>query len=150
MGLLKKLIGKQKKTMKAAKKTSSTKEKPSKPKAKAAPTPAATPTVVASPARLGTKRACPKCSTKFYDFEKEDLSCPKCSAKFKASDLVSAPLLPPSQPKKPKNVEKTTQEGLMQGEELVATDADAFESLEDLADEENDIEITVDEKEEDY
>jgi hypothetical protein len=33
---------------------------------------------------LGTKRTCPKCGAKFFDFDKDPIVCPKCSHKFKA------------------------------------------------------------------
>ena len=30
------------------------------------------------PASLGTKRQCPHCTTKFYDFARSEIRCPKC------------------------------------------------------------------------
>lgn len=38
-----------------------------------------------APANLGTKRQCPKCAAKFYDFGAEtDVPCPKCGKTVKA------------------------------------------------------------------
>jgi uncharacterized protein (TIGR02300 family) len=42
------------------------------------------------PAALGTKRACPKCSTKFYDFEREEGNCPKCGQLINFKELQEA------------------------------------------------------------
>ena len=46
------------------------------------------------PVSLGTKRQCPKCATKFYDFNKPEAVCPKCNVNQKAA------------PAKPKAVKK--------------------------------------------
>jgi len=41
--------------------------------------------------KLGTKRTCRSCSTRFYDFEKPEPACPKCKAIF---DVHAEPVLP--------------------------------------------------------
>lgn len=45
---------------------------------------------------LGTKRACPECGTKFYDFLRTELTCPKCEEVFEVVEettpTVAAPL----------------------------------------------------------
>lgn len=36
---------------------------------------------VAKP-KLGTKRICPNCGTRYYDLEKDPIICPKCGTRF--------------------------------------------------------------------
>ena len=36
---------------------------------------------------LGTKRACPACSVRFYDLGKRPIECPKCGASFEPESL---------------------------------------------------------------
>ncbi len=36
----------------------------------------------------GVKRACPKCSVRFYDLQKDPMTCPSCGASFDATSLV--------------------------------------------------------------
>ncbi len=43
-----------------------------------------------APVSLGTKRVCPKCSTRFYDFGKTEINCPKCNAHIDPVDLDPA------------------------------------------------------------
>ncbi len=98
-----------------------------------------------APVSLGTKRSCPDCNTKFYDFNKEDLVCPKCSTKIDPQKLSSAS----TSPKRPKK--DNTEEALMESEDIVVAGADgAFESVEDLDDEEDDVveDIDVDSEDE--
>jgi uncharacterized protein (TIGR02300 family) len=38
---------------------------------------------VSTPANLGTKRQCPKCAAKFYDFGATPVVCPKCKHSWK-------------------------------------------------------------------
>ncbi len=139
-----------------ARTSSKEKEKPTKTKAAA---PASTPTAAAAPgagAKLGTKQTCPKCATKFYDFCKEELVCPKCSAKLKASQLVHVPSVPRAEPKKPKNAEKVVTEALSQDDTAVepgAAGADAFESVDDLGDDDTvveEIDVDDDDQKSDY
>ena len=99
----------------------------------------------AGPVSLGTKRSCPKCATKVYDFGKEDLSCPKCDTKFKASEVSGLKLDPPKKPKK-----ELPEEALMDAEDIVVGDnAPAFESVEDLDDDEDEVveDLDVDDEE---
>lgn len=104
-----------------------------------------------SPTTLGTKRTCPKCSAKFYDFAKEELNCPKCNTKLKASDFKSLLSVPLAEPKKAKPVEKVTPEAVLAGEEETTTSDDTFESVEDLADaEDNVVDIEVENEGDDY
>lgn len=101
----------------------------------------------AGPATLGTKRSCPKCATKVYDFGKEDLSCPKCDTKFKASEVGALKLDPP------KKTKKLPEEALMDAEDIVVGDnAPAFESVEELDDDDDEVveDLGVEDEEEDF
>jgi uncharacterized protein (TIGR02300 family) len=40
---------------------------------------------------LGTKHACWKCGTKFYDLKKADPVCPKCGADPRAAPVAKSP-----------------------------------------------------------
>ena len=35
---------------------------------------------------LGTKRTCPKCAAKFYDFSRSPIECPKCGHTYVPED----------------------------------------------------------------
>lgn len=100
-----------------------------------------------APVNLGTKRACPKCATKFYDFNKPELNCPKCEAAIKVAELATMPKLP--EPKKAPKKE-LPEEALMESDDLVVGEASSdFESLEDLEDDDDDVveDIAADEDE---
>lgn len=102
---------------------------------------------------LGTKRACPKCSTKFYDFNKEELVCPKCDSKFRVDEIVGAAAAK-LEPKRPPKKE-LPEEALMDAEDLVVGEAaSTMESVDDLEDDEDevveDLDVDEDDKEEDY
>lgn len=129
-----------------AKASSKTKGKPSKQKV-----PATAPVAAVSPGgKLGLKRTCPKCSTKFYDFCKEELNCPKCNSKLKASQLVSVPNIPRAEPKKAKVPEKISPDALSPDESGPEVASDAFESVDDLDDDDKVVEeLGVDDDEDD-
>ena len=40
--------------------------------------------------KLGIKRRCASCGTKFYDFNKSPIICPSCSAKFDPEQLLKS------------------------------------------------------------
>jgi len=40
-----------------------------------------------APVNLGTKRTCTKCSTRFYDFGKTEITCPKCHTELDPQEL---------------------------------------------------------------
>lgn len=84
---------------------------------------------------LGSKRVCPKCGTKFYDFGKTDeLECPKCRA---AIDLESANATVLSEiPKRAPKAKDLNEEVLV--EEETPTAEPEFESLEDLEEDDDD------------
>lgn len=37
----------------------------------------------------GLKRACPSCTTRFYDLQRDPMTCPACGATFSADSLVA-------------------------------------------------------------
>lgn len=119
------------------------------PAGKAAPMPppkvAAPPPV---PGRLGEKRGCLKCGTKFYDFERRPIVCPKCGAEFDPKDF--APKVPlKAEQKKAKPVPKVEDPEI---EVVVPEVAEDIESLEELGDDEaaEDIAVKEEKDEESY
>ena len=98
---------------------------------------------------LGTKRACPHCGTKFYDFNKDEISCPKCKTMLDLTDL-SQPAKAP-EPKKPKVAKTIGEDPLVETEEIATEQpGDAIESLDELDDDEDEVveDLDVEEKEE--
>src|SRR5476651_2593414 len=87
------------------------------------------------PVNLGTKRTCPKCTTKFYDFAKEEIICPKCAAKLDPEQLNPLARIPRA-PKKAvsKPVEEETPVAAAVGES-----DEVLESVDDLGDEDEDL-----------
>jgi uncharacterized protein (TIGR02300 family) len=85
---------------------------------------------------LGTKHACFKCSTKFYDMNKPVAICPKCGADQRESPAVKGP--PPGErrsraaarPVAPEVEEVETVEAAVDEEEL-EDDDDADDAEED-------------------
>ena len=63
-----------------------------------------------TPVNIGTKRSCPKCGTKFYDFAKPEPVCPKCEVKLDLNALSPIPRLKAEPKKAPKPVEKEADE----------------------------------------
>ncbi|MFM8269013.1 MAG: FYDLN acid domain-containing protein [Pseudomonadota bacterium] len=85
------------------------------------------------PGRLGQKRNCLECGTKFYDFERLPITCPKCFSEFEASDFEPKINLK-SDSKKARAIEKEEEPE----KELVVSDSgEDFESLEDLSDDDS-------------
>lgn len=81
------------------------------------------------PAALGTKRVCPKCATKFYDFEREEADCPKCGhhINFRQDEPVERIVAPAPKKAAPKAVRQEDEDGAESG----GTSSE-FESLDDL------------------
>ncbi len=99
------------------------------------------------PAALGNKWACPKCSTKFYDFLKTEGKCPKCGQSLNFKDLHQAnlaALAALTKKAKPKPVPEEEPETpvVAVAAEIDELDDGPETSLEDLE--------TSDEKEDDY
>jgi len=85
------------------------------------------------PGRLGQKRNCLECGTKFYDFERLPITCPKCFSEFEPEDFEPKINLK-SDAKKARVVEKEEEPE----RELVVSDSgEDFESLEDLSDDDS-------------
>jgi len=101
----------------------------------------------AAPVSLGTKRTCPKCGVKFYDFNKKELNCPKCSAELNEQTLAQVAKLPVKHEKK----EKPEPAQQMLASDEAADSAPDFESVEDLGgdDDVEDIEV-VEDKDDEY
>ena len=90
-------------------------------------------TKTTGPANIGSKRTCTKCQTKFYDFNKEEMTCPKCGHSMVPKDFISvAPLKSES---RKKSIEQVTTEGLMQSEDSIP---EPLESADDSNDDEDD------------
>lgn len=83
------------------------------------------------PLTLGNKRACKKCQTKFYDFNKDEITCPKCNHKMSSTDFLTT--FPAKSETKKKSTEKIMTEGLMQSDDSDNSPAEPFESDDDLA-----------------
>ena len=109
--------------------------------------PATVPTAPAKPGQvlLGSKRTCPKCHTRFYDFAKQEVNCPKCHTKVETASFLDAlrsqeKKAPPKPP--PKVIVESDEEG-----------SAPEPTLEDIAGDDDDVaeDIPVhDEKDEDY
>ena len=89
-------------------------------------------------ADLGTKRVCPKCGAKFYDFGATDpIQCPKCSHKWR-ENAKKATAKPKKEPKAlpPKAVRKPKPEDGELGEDvdLPEIEDDGTEALEPMED----------------
>jgi uncharacterized protein (TIGR02300 family) len=83
----------------------------------------------------GTKRTCPKCSTRFYDLGSEDpVHCISCG-----SDFVPEPVLKSKQPMAFEAAAPTAKEPVAADDELAADDLVPDEDEEVSADEEVDL-----------
>ena len=103
-----------------------------------------------SPPNLGTKRACPSCATKFYDFGKSEVMCPKCESKLTVEQLEALRSAAPSPKRISKAPKKVVEEPQVDGGEVIAGETEPHESLEDLGDEEDVLEgIGAEESDED-
>jgi uncharacterized protein (TIGR02300 family) len=79
---------------------------------------------------LGTKHACWKCGTKFYDMKKADPACPKCGADPRAAPVVKSP----SAAEKRARAKAAPVEELPEAPEL-PEDLDAEEEIDEVVDE---------------
>lgn len=88
-------------------------------------------------ADLGTKRACPSCSARFYDLQKRPIVCPKCAFSFEPEALYKQRR--PRQPEAEKVPERVRdeeeEEGAQEAEEIAGEatgdDATVLETDED-------------------
>ncbi len=108
------------------------------------------PKETATTPNLGTKRVCPECSTRFYDFGRPEIICPKCETKVSAEELDPVAKLQlakknvgkavadePSAAMRPEEGEEPAAGGIMDDMDDLSDDGD--EIVEDLVndDEEN-------------
>lgn len=111
-------------------------------------------------ASLGTKRICPHCATKFYDFAALEVKCPKCGHAFpkaKASKTVVKPVIvsaPPKKKKAPPREEEQDFEGMsavVELEELDDFDDADIDHLEEVEDhlENPEVDVNSDDAEDD-
>jgi uncharacterized protein (TIGR02300 family) len=103
-----------------------------------------------TPVSLGTKRACPGCGTKFYDFNKEEIICPKCSSKVEPNS--AAPARPVEAKKPAKLADPEDADDVVPGNGPAGDSEEAFESVEDLDEDDDVIDVKVenDDDQEDY
>jgi len=81
----------------------------------------------------GTKRTCPKCSTRFYDLGKKDpVACIDCGHEWKPEPILKSKQPVPEEPEKPAASEKPAEEA-----------EETAEAAEDLPIEEADEEVAV-------
>lgn len=91
-----------------------------------------------SPVNLGTKRTCPKCSTRFYDFAKEDITCPKCQAKVDPEAINPLAKLPVASKKSQASRSDDEDTGVAAVAGGLGADSDdMLESVDDLSDDED-------------
>jgi uncharacterized protein (TIGR02300 family) len=101
--------------------------------------------------KLGTKRTCPSCSTKFYDFERHPIVCPKCHGKVE--ETATAPILKSAPEKKEKPTKVGPEAILLQDDDTSPEESDIFDSADDLGGDDDvvdDIEVDDDEDDETY
>jgi uncharacterized protein (TIGR02300 family) len=85
------------------------------------------PIVVKKP-KLGTKRVCAECATKYYDLERDPIICPSCGTRF----IPPEPKIraKPTKPAKPPAVEPKAKEESTDGDQTVSLDAADAEATE--------------------
>ena len=98
----------------------------------------------------GTKRACPKCTIKFYDLNRDPMVCPSCEASFDLATILEAYKKPVRE-----SVQKATQSSdatpILEPDDLTADpiilDDDAVIELEDdlLEDDDDDGSVSLEE-----
>ncbi len=84
----------------------------------------------AEPVNLGTKRSCPKCALKFYDFARPSIQCPKCGTEVDPNAELKAF-------KQPADSKKSKVKSSLRDDDEEATPVvseEAFESVDDLND----------------
>ena len=72
--------------------------------------------------KWGTKRACPKCTTRFYDLSKDPMTCPACGATFDLASILEVHKKPSRESTAPKNEAMPTTDPLTETEDIVDDD----------------------------
>ena len=88
----------------------------------------------------GVKRACPTCSTRFYDLQHDPMTCPNCGAVFTVESLtaVRAKALRPEKIK-PEPVDLEDLPDIEADDEVIDTDEDLADEI--LEDEEDNVDL---------
>ncbi len=98
----------------------------------------------AEPVNLGTKRSCPKCALKFYDFSRPSIQCPKCGTEVDPNAQLKIFKQPADKKAKVKSALRDEDE-----EPTPVVSEEAFESVEDLSDDDEDLDDLGDGEKED-
>jgi len=94
----------------------------------------------------GVKRACPKCSVRFYDLQQDPMTCPSCGATFDVSSLVEQKSRSAAPDREAKAVETKSSDDLdetvvdLEEDETVADELD-----DDLLDDDDDDTVALEE-----
>ena len=98
----------------------------------------------------GVKRACPKCSVRFYDLQKDPMTCPSCGASFDVASLTQQRSRATAPVKEVKKVAEPAADGADAVEDAVVLDDDDDDEVvvaddlgDDLLDDDDDDDDTV-------
>lgn len=96
----------------------------------------------------GVKRACPKCSVRFYDLQKDPMTCPSCGASYDISSLTQQKSriveVKKEKPEAAEAVESAKSDDLETDSDILEEDEAVIDELDDeLLDEEEDDDETV-------
>jgi uncharacterized protein (TIGR02300 family) len=97
----------------------------------------------------GTKRACPKCTIKFYDLSRDPIVCPSCEASFDLATILETYKKPPREAVQ-KIAENAEVSPILEPDDLgadpIILDEDAAIELEDeLLEDDDDGSVSLDE-----
>lgn len=100
-----------------------------------------------APVELGSKRRCPSCGTKFYDFKKAEVVCPKCNSSFRVEELAKIPSLP--EIRKKSEPQEGEDDVVLAATNIAADDDEVLENLDEMdseSDDADDIEVEGEEE----
>lgn len=97
---------------------------------------------------LGTKRHCPKCGAKFYDFNKPAITCPKCGKDVDPNAVtpLKIPKAAPVKAERPKPAAEDDEAPTGREDEIAS---ESFEELDDISDTEEVVDVPKVEDDED-
>ena len=103
-------------------------------------------------ANLGTKRVCPECSTRFYDFGRPEIVCPKCETKIDPAQIDPFAKLHLAQKKSPKVVPDEDAPVAMRAEDGDEGAAGIADDLDDISDDGDEVveDIVSDDDEDEF
>lgn len=93
----------------------------------------------------GVKRACPKCSTRFYDLQNDPMTCPSCEASFDAASLVQQKSRASAPSKEPQKVDAAPADDLDEAVVDLDDNDDASDDLDDDLLDDDDDTVALDE-----